>query len=145
VTGAPSFDAELSVDLGGAAAGLNVALYYSPPDAPEGYNGWLVTQGMTTIDHADAGGTRHVHIELDHRHISLRAGGTLRLITSNLAPNLVHHLPWVNPVMFPFALGALVGGGAAQPQPKLTIPVSASLAKLPEANTSAWEKGYWVE
>jgi hypothetical protein len=144
VSGSATFEADLLIDLEeGAAAGLDLGLYYAPPDAPASFDGWFVTQGIASFDHAGAGGTRQVSISLDHRHITLRKGGRLRLVASNLAPNLVHHLPWVNPVMAPFSIGTRVGGGAAQAQPKLTIPTSSLLAAHPPVDTSPWEKGYW--
>ena len=109
LAGAPVFTAVVRLGGGGASAsqaaagaaadadphqqeggGVAAALVYSPPDAPAGYKGWLVTQGMATYDHVDPrdsgpydgvaavaagfGGSRQVRIELDHRLITLEKG-----------------------------------------------------------------------
>ena len=131
---------------GSQGGGLAAALFYSPPDAPAGYQGWLITQGLSSFDHVDdtEDGTRDVRVVLDHRLITLEAGGTLRLFLGNLAINLVHHEPWANPVRQPFRSQLVLGGSASyQVQASLDLPTSSGLVHRPPANTTAWERGYW--
>ena len=122
--------------------GVAAALLYSPPDAPAGYKGWLVTQGLATFDHTDGSdGYRNLRILLDHRLITFQKGGTLSFVLGNQPLGAVHHQPWTNPIMFSFA-SALVLGGRNATQASLDLPTS-SIVSLPPANTTAWENGYW--
>jgi hypothetical protein len=39
-------------------AGLAVSIFYDPPNAPVGYQGWFVTQGFGYFDHLNSNDTR---------------------------------------------------------------------------------------
>ena len=147
LSGAAAFTAvvrlEAADDQALQGGGVAAALLYSPPDAPAGYKGWLVTQGLATFDHTDGSdGCRSLRILLDHRLITLQKGGTLSFVLGNLPLGAVHHMPWTNPIMFSFAT-ALVLGGPNATQASLDLPTSGIIVDLPPANTTAWENGYW--
>ncbi len=86
---------------------------------------------MASFDHVDADGTRAISVALEHRLVTLQAGGRLRLVLGNLSPGTVHHLPWVHPVTSPFSVALLLGGPdglQATPAPSASSSRNAPLA-----------------
>lgn len=128
---------------GAPPVGIVAALFVSPRGAPEGYRGYMVTQGVTSLARVAADGTRDVAVRLDARMLHLARGARVHLVLSAVSPGMVHNMPWVHPLTTPHNVSVLTGPAAPA---RLTLPVATApaYAALPRANVSALLRGYWT-
>lgn len=128
--------------------GVVASLVVMPPGSAPGYDGYLITQGMLSLNHmtmSEAGrAERDITLPLDARLMRLHAGTRLELKISPVAMTTVHGLPWVHPLLVGHTVTILTGPGVAAAV--LTIPVAAesSFSSLPKANVTLLLRGYWT-
>ena len=112
--------------------GIVAMLRYTPPDAPQNFQGWLVTQGGQFFYLLDNEGRKELDIKLDTRVMTFERGGKLRLDLSNMS-TYVGNMPWFHPHTSPYRLELEVD--SAHPA-VLEIPVSSLFESLPLADVA---------